>query len=77
MAKGVEFVDAVADHGYGLVTHFKVPGDFNVQLFQPRYSKKPSANGKAKKPKRKTVKKVVRKEVKKAVKRAVKKAKLR
>ena len=38
-AKGVEFTEPVADHGYGLVTHFKVPGNFKVQLFQPRYSK--------------------------------------
>jgi predicted enzyme related to lactoylglutathione lyase len=39
-AKGVEFVDEVADHGYGFVTHFKVPGDFAVQLYQPKYDKK-------------------------------------
>jgi predicted enzyme related to lactoylglutathione lyase len=38
-AKGVEFVDAIADHGYGLVTHFKVPGGFNVQLYEPKYRK--------------------------------------
>ena len=29
----------VGDHGYGLVTYFKVPGDFTVQLYQPRYAK--------------------------------------
>jgi catechol 2,3-dioxygenase-like lactoylglutathione lyase family enzyme len=40
--RGVEFTEAVADHGYGLVTHFKVPGGFEVQLYQPRYTKKPS-----------------------------------
>src|SRR5205085_1670500 len=38
--RGVEFTGPVEDHGYGLVTHFKVPGDFEVQLYQPRYSKK-------------------------------------
>ena len=38
-ARGVEFVDEVADHGYGLVTHFRVPGGFNVQLYQPKYQK--------------------------------------
>ncbi|HXW07795.1 MAG TPA: VOC family protein [Vicinamibacterales bacterium] len=37
--RGVEFVDDVADHGYGLVTHFKVPGGFNVQLYEPKYRK--------------------------------------
>ena len=39
-SRGVEFTADVADHGYGLVTHFKVPGDFTVQLYQPKYSKK-------------------------------------
>ena len=38
-SKGVEFTADVQDMGYGLITHFKVPGDFTVQLFQPRYSK--------------------------------------
>jgi len=36
-AKGVKFKGKVEDHGYGLVTHFYVPGNFTVQLFQPRY----------------------------------------
>jgi hypothetical protein len=36
-AKGVEFKGEIEDHGYGLVTHFKLPGDFYVQLYQPRY----------------------------------------
>lgn len=39
-AKGVEFLHGVEDHGYGLVTHFTVPGGFAVQLYQPRYEKK-------------------------------------
>jgi len=34
--KGVEFTQAIEDHGYGLVTYFKVPGGFSVQLYQPR-----------------------------------------
>ena len=38
-AKGVEFTQDVEDHGYGLVTFFKAPGDFNIQLYQPRYKK--------------------------------------
>jgi predicted enzyme related to lactoylglutathione lyase len=40
-ARGVEFTEPVTDRGYGLVTFFKMPGDFQVQLYQPRYSKKP------------------------------------
>jgi catechol 2,3-dioxygenase-like lactoylglutathione lyase family enzyme len=38
--RGVEFTDPVADQGYGLVTHFKMPGGIKVQLYQPRYAKK-------------------------------------
>jgi catechol 2,3-dioxygenase-like lactoylglutathione lyase family enzyme len=38
-ARGVEFTQAIEDHGYGLVTFFKVPGGFKVQLYQPKYAK--------------------------------------
>ena len=38
--RGVEFTEGITDQGYGLVTHFKMPGDFAVQLFQPRYEKR-------------------------------------
>ncbi len=41
-ARGVEFTDEVRDLGYGLATHFRMPGDFQVQLYQPRYAKQPS-----------------------------------
>jgi predicted enzyme related to lactoylglutathione lyase len=37
--RGVEFTQPVEDHGYGLVTYFKVPGAFKVQLYQPKYKK--------------------------------------
>jgi hypothetical protein len=38
-SRGVEFTKEVQDHGYGFVTYFKVPGGFNVQLYQPKYAK--------------------------------------
>ena len=38
-ARGVEFTGPVSDEGYGFVTHFKMPGEVEVQLFQPRYAK--------------------------------------
>lgn len=38
--KGVEFTKPVADAGYGLVTHFKAPGNLELQLYQPKYAKK-------------------------------------
>ena len=37
--RGVEFTQGIEDHGYGLVTFFKVPGDFKIQLYQPKYKK--------------------------------------
>jgi catechol 2,3-dioxygenase-like lactoylglutathione lyase family enzyme len=38
-SRGVEFTHEVEDHGYGLVTYFRVPGGFAVQLYQPKYVK--------------------------------------
>ena len=38
--RGVEFVDEIEDHGYGLVIHFVMPGDVRVELYQPKYEKK-------------------------------------
>jgi catechol 2,3-dioxygenase-like lactoylglutathione lyase family enzyme len=37
--KGVQFTKGIEDHGYGLVTYFKMPGDITVQLYQPKYPK--------------------------------------
>jgi catechol 2,3-dioxygenase-like lactoylglutathione lyase family enzyme len=39
-SRGVQFTGPIEDHGYGLVTHFKMPGDCVVQLYQPRYTKR-------------------------------------
>ena len=38
-ARGVEFTGDIVDQGYGLVTHMRVPGGFEVQLYQPLYRK--------------------------------------
>jgi hypothetical protein len=38
-ARDVKFDDAISDQGYGLVTHFTMPGGVKVQLYQPKYSK--------------------------------------
>ena len=40
-SRGVEFTGPVTNQGFGLVTHFKMPGSVVVQLYQPQYSKKP------------------------------------
>jgi catechol 2,3-dioxygenase-like lactoylglutathione lyase family enzyme len=38
--RGVEFTQEIENHGYGLVTHFRAPGDFQIQLYQPLYAKR-------------------------------------
>ena len=38
-ARGVEFTQSVADHGYGWVTYFRAPGGITVQLYEPKYVK--------------------------------------
>jgi hypothetical protein len=48
-ARGVEFKDEVADHGYGFVTYFTMPGGVVVQLYEPKYAKR-AATATAKKP---------------------------
>jgi predicted enzyme related to lactoylglutathione lyase len=40
-SRGVEFTDAITDVGYGLATHFKMPGGFQVQLYQAKYERRP------------------------------------
>jgi predicted enzyme related to lactoylglutathione lyase len=54
-SRGVEFKQDPADHGYGFVTYFTMPGGVEVQLYQPKYQKaaakqaaKPAAKPKAK-----------------------------
>ncbi len=39
-AKGVEFTKPVVNQGYGLVTYFRMPGNVEVQLYQPLYEKR-------------------------------------
>jgi catechol 2,3-dioxygenase-like lactoylglutathione lyase family enzyme len=38
-SRGVEFTDGISDVGYGLATHFRMPGDFQVELYQPHYAR--------------------------------------
>jgi predicted enzyme related to lactoylglutathione lyase len=40
--RGVKFKGKIIDAGYGLITHFKMPGGIEVQLYQPRYTKEPA-----------------------------------
>lgn len=40
--RGVVFSDEIVDQGYGLVTHFMMPGGVKVQLYEPKYTKAPA-----------------------------------
>jgi predicted enzyme related to lactoylglutathione lyase len=35
--RGVEFPKEIEDQGWGWVTAFKAPGDFEIMLYQPKY----------------------------------------
>ena len=37
--RGVEFVEEATDVGYGIRTSFRAPGNFTIELYQPRYEK--------------------------------------
>lgn len=37
--RGVKFTGPVENRGYGLTAHFKAPGNFTIQLYQPLYDK--------------------------------------
>jgi len=37
--KGLKFKGKIEERSFGLVTFFKVPGDFYVMLYQPKYKK--------------------------------------
>jgi hypothetical protein len=37
--RGVEFTEDIKDQGWGLVTQFRAPGDFQIMLYEPRYKK--------------------------------------
>jgi catechol 2,3-dioxygenase-like lactoylglutathione lyase family enzyme len=38
--RGVEFTSEITDQGFGLVTTFRMPGNVEVQLYEPKYEKR-------------------------------------
>jgi len=51
-SRGIAFEGEIADHGYGFVTYFTMPGDVRVQLYEPRYQKSTKASPTQAKPAR-------------------------
>lgn len=50
--RGVRFDQDVADHGYGFVTYFTMPGGVKVQLYEPKYRKRAAKPKRAVRPAR-------------------------
>lgn len=46
-SRGVVFRGEPADHGYGWVTYFEIPGGITVQLYEPKYGKAAAAESTA------------------------------
>jgi Glyoxalase/Bleomycin resistance protein/Dioxygenase superfamily len=38
-SRGVEFSSGITNEGWGLLTHFRMPGNMEVELYQPKYEK--------------------------------------
>jgi len=39
-SRGVLFTSEITDQGWGLLTHFQMPGELEVELYQPKYEKR-------------------------------------
>lgn len=39
-SRGVEFSSGISDESWGLLTHFQMPGNLEVELYQPKYEKR-------------------------------------
>jgi hypothetical protein len=39
-SRGVEFSLGITDEGWGLLTHFRMPGSLEVELYQPKYERR-------------------------------------
>jgi hypothetical protein len=39
-SRGVEFSSDISDEPWGLLTHFLMPGNMEVELYQPKYQKR-------------------------------------
>lgn len=38
-ARGVEFTSGISEESWGRLTHFRMPGNMEVELYQPKYKK--------------------------------------
>lgn len=43
-SRGVEFTTGVSEESWGFLTHFRMPGGLEVELYQPKYAKRTQSN---------------------------------
>ena len=39
-SRGVEFTSGITDQGWGLLTHIRMPGGMDMELYEPKYAKR-------------------------------------
>ena len=39
-SRGIEFSSGITEESWGLLTHFRMPGNLEVELYQPKYEKR-------------------------------------
>lgn len=39
-SRGVEFTSGITDEGWGLLTHLRMPGGMDMELYEPKYAKR-------------------------------------
>jgi hypothetical protein len=39
-SRGVEFTSGITDEGWGMLTHFRMPGGLEMELYEPKYEKR-------------------------------------
>lgn len=39
-SRGVEFISGITDEGWGLLTHLRMPGGIDMELYEPKYAKR-------------------------------------
>ena len=46
-SRGVEFSSGITDQGWGLLTHIRMPGGAEMELYEPKYAKRTRVGSKA------------------------------
>ncbi len=54
-SRGVEFTSGITEQSWGFLTHFRMPGELEVELYEPKYEKHPRKGSRRAQPKRRVV----------------------